>query len=106
MFRKLPTLKFDAYKHAADELLLVLSMEGTCLLKLIGGNKRLLARTLSTFIKQDPYMQDTLQQLIKRGYVLEEAGWEDIGIDGMRPSMTFSVNWKQIRQLNKAISLL
>jgi len=106
MFRKLPTLKFDAYNHAAGELCFLASDHAAFVLRVVGSNHHVLEKTLLPAIRAVAHASEALEELVKRGYILAEPGWEDRGCDGMRPTTKFRVNWKQIRQLNKAISLL
>jgi len=104
--RKLPTLKFEAYSHAAGELCFLASDTAGQLLKIIGSNKHVSATTMAGLLNENTHARDVLEALCKRGYVISEEVLEDRGVCGIRYVDAFRVNWKQIRQLNKAVSLL
>lgn len=99
--RPLPTLKVDAYGDAASQLTFLYANRD--LLKFIGSNTRTTTAAITT---QFGVVVNQLDLLCRMGYLMPAIILQDRGVDGIRSKDGYKVNWKQIRQLNKAISLL
>lgn len=109
--RTLPTLKFSDYGKAAKELELLSSTGAQLILRAIGSNKCLsrisLADSMSGHHMDEGTLDGFLYSLLSLGVIIGEHRLEE-GVCGypIKQVAYFRVNWKQIRQINKAISLL
>lgn len=109
--RTLPTLKFDDYDKVAKELQL-LTYKGTQrLLGLIGSNKHLsyhsiLVATGSNDQQSILMIDGILDKLTMMGVLICKESFTQAGEDRFDKQNYYRVNWKQIRRINKAISLL
>lgn len=104
--RSLPTLRFGDYGKAAAELTFFSRTGVQFILKMVGSNRRL-SRTLLICNMVDGHIpldtaNESIRGLLDMGVLLQEEVHEHCA-----PSQIYyRVNWKQIRQINKAISLL
>lgn len=97
--RTLPTLKSEDYIKAANELSFFADPDVQKFLRFIGSNKRLARNVILTPF---PSAGEWIFKLTGMGILLYEEVHEHCA-----PSRAYyRVNWKQIRQINKAISLL
>lgn len=109
--RSLPTLKSEAYNKARQELTFISDATVQDILRRVGSNKFIRKDILVGIFRVGIEIQ--LGNLVHLGYLIEETKPTEFPLGGQPGTVHkileesyYRVNWKQIRQLNKAISLL